>query len=122
MLLGQGGESLVEIVQPAGGRICGERQRDKAPSRDAAHGGDVAESAGEALAAGFGGGSVLGEMGAFQEEVGGNEEILARLGGKHGTVIAEEAAAGQFADAGYEREFIHLEDVEYRETTGLALT
>ena len=78
----------------------GHGEREEGGEGLGAHGGEIAESAGEGTVADGGGGvPVAAEVAAFEREVGGNEEFVTAGRGKDGAVVADAEAEGAGAAA-----------------------
>ena len=90
-----------EVVDPALREVGGKGERKKCGVGRAAHGGDVAESAGEAAVAdGVGGMPFATEVDAFEGEVGGDEGLGSAGEIEDGAVVSD--ADGVFAQASAE--------------------
>lgn len=108
METGKGGEAAIEPGEPFAVRFGRKGERDEAPVGVAAHGGDVAESAGEGFPAAIGGG--MGgkrEVDAIDEHVGGDQELAAAGRGEDGAIVADQVIGGPAADGADEVEFTH---------------
>ena len=90
ILLGELEEAAKEVVNPALREVGGNGEREERGVGGAAHGGDVAESAGEAAVAdGVGGMPFAAEVDAFEGEVGGDEGLGAAGEIEDGAVVSD---------------------------------
>ncbi len=95
MTRGEREKSVEEAVEPGGGQTRGQRKREKHCERLRAHGGQIAESAGEAaVTGGFGRMEIAVEVAAFEREVGRDADFVAGFGTDDGAVIADAGNQG----------------------------
>ena len=93
MLAGEGQEAVEETVEPGGGKAHGQGEREEDGEGLGAHGGQIAESAGEAaMADGLGRMPVAAEVDVFEGKVGGDADFVAGSGAKNGAVVADAEA------------------------------
>lgn len=99
---GEGQESVEKAVQEVGIARGGfwKREGEESCERSGAHGGEIAEAAGEgAMTDGGGGVPIAAEVTAFQGEVGSNEELVTGGWLEDGAVVAD-AEADAFGRGG----------------------
>ena len=90
VLLRQLQEAGDEAVNPALGKVGGNGKREESCVGRASHGGDVAESAGEAAVAdGIGRMPFAAEVDSFEGEVGGDEGLRAAGKIEYGAVVSD---------------------------------
>ncbi len=90
---GEGVQAGEEGIEPApadggAGGGGGDGEREKAGERGGAHGGEVAEAAGEAAVAGGASGvGIAAEVAAFDQQIGGDGDLLTGARGEQGAVV-----------------------------------
>lgn len=90
MFLGERDQAASEASDPGLGKAARQGKREKDGDGISAHGGDVAEAAGEAaMADRFGGMPVAAEVDAFEGEVGSDQRVQVRRQAKHGAVVSD---------------------------------
>ena len=89
-----------EFIDPALRQLGGKRERKKRGARNASHGSDVAQSAGEAAVAdGVGGMPLAAKVNVLEREVGGDQHFVSARDVEDGAVVAN-AMAGFLAASG----------------------
>ncbi len=102
MLAGEGEETFEESVEPGAGQARGEREGEEDSERLGAHGGEIAEAAGEAaMSGGLRRVPVAAEVDALEREVGGDAEVVAGAGAEDSAVVAD--AESERAGSGVRR-------------------
>lgn len=95
MLAGEGEESLEKPIKPGAREARGKREGQEDGERLGAHGGEIAEAAGEtAVSYGLRRVPVAAEVDALEGEVGGDAEVVAGAGAQNGAVVADAVNQG----------------------------
>jgi hypothetical protein len=93
--IGQLEQAFQKLVNPGLWQVLGQGERQKCRDRGAAHGSDIAETAGQAaMAHGFGWMPLPPEMNSFQAEIGGDQGFVTNWNFEDGAIIPD---AGGYA-------------------------
>jgi hypothetical protein len=105
--VGKAQQATVEAIDPSRSDAPGQGEGEQAEARLPAHGGDIAQSAGEGFVTDrFGAVRVQPEMNVFNQQVSGEQEIVAGAAGPEDAAIVtdseDQAGAARESDAAAE--------------------